>query len=131
MSSLLYENPSDPWEMIETPWGSMPAWKASTMATGTMGAYHEYMKQIRADSTLAHDAITAREDAVATREQEVTAREAFIHDAVAKVHALLNRCDSIISDAEARRDAQEREREEEEESEAPPRHGRRRSRCTR
>jgi hypothetical protein len=67
ISSLLYENPENPYATVDTPWGKMPAWKASTMATGTMGAYSEYIKSVRADATLAHDAVTAREDAVSAR----------------------------------------------------------------
>jgi hypothetical protein len=40
MSSANYENPKDPWEIIPgTPWGDIPQWVASTLATGTMGAF--------------------------------------------------------------------------------------------
>jgi hypothetical protein len=117
MTSHVFQNPN---EIIrDTPWGDIPAWKASTLATGTMGAYDAYMKQARADSALVHDTINAREDAVTQREQAITAREAFIHDAVAKVHALLNRCDSVIRAEEERR-SQEQQQQEEEESEPPP-----------
>jgi hypothetical protein len=120
MSSFLYQNLENPNEIIrDTPWGDIPAWKASSLATGTMGAYTEYLKQIRADSTLAHDAINAREDAVSQREACIAAREALIHDAVTKVHALLHRCDSIITDAEKRRADAEREQQEQED-EPPP-----------
>ena len=29
---------SNPFELIDTPWGHIEAWRASTLATGTMGA---------------------------------------------------------------------------------------------
>ena len=61
MSSHLFQNPENPNDIIDSPFGSMPAWKASTMATGTMGAYSEYLKQVRADASLAHDALNERD----------------------------------------------------------------------
>ena len=104
MNSHLFQNPENPNEIIrDTPWGDIPAWKASSLATGTMGAYTEYLKQVRADSNLAHDALNAREDAVSRREAELSAREALIQDAVTKVHALLSRADSLVSRAEEAR----------------------------
>jgi hypothetical protein len=116
MSSHLFQNPENPNEIIRgTPWGDIPAWKASSLATGTMGAYTEYLKQVRADTHLVHDAINAREEAVSRREAEISAREALIHDAVTKVHALLNRCDAIVSAEEERR-----EQENTEEPVVPP-----------
>ena len=96
ISSHLFQNPENPNEIIRgTPWGDIPAWKASSLATGTMGADTEYLKLVRADSHLVHDAINAREDAVTRREAEISAREALIHDTVTKVHALLSRADSM------------------------------------
>jgi hypothetical protein len=108
MSSLLYENPENPWEMIDTPWGRMPSWKASTMATGTMGAFGDYLKVARADAAMTHETLSTREDAVAQREQAVAAREAFVRDAIGKVRTLVHRCDAIIKAEEERRE-QERE----------------------
>jgi hypothetical protein len=65
MSSANYENPKDPWAIIPaTPWGDIPQWMASTLATGTMGAFDEYMKQFqqqfdqfRADAVTETDAL--------------------------------------------------------------------------
>jgi hypothetical protein len=61
MSSHLYQNPENQNEIIDSPWGKMPAWKASTLATGTMGAYSEYLSQVRTDASLAHDALNERD----------------------------------------------------------------------
>jgi hypothetical protein len=37
MASHLYQNPENPNELIDSPWGKIPQWKASTLATGSMG----------------------------------------------------------------------------------------------
>ena len=108
MSSRLFHNPENPSQLIDSPWGKIESWRALALATGEMSGYAEYMKQVRSDATLVHDAINAREDAVSQREQAITAREALVHDAVAKVHALLHRCDAVLTKAEEER----REREE-------------------
>ena len=33
-SRIKYADPVDPWEIITTPWGELPAWKADAIANG-------------------------------------------------------------------------------------------------
>ena len=47
---IKYSDPVDPWEMLDTPWGHMPAWKAATYATGTTEAAMRALEQVRNDS---------------------------------------------------------------------------------
>jgi hypothetical protein len=109
MASHLYLNPENPNELIDSPWGKVPAWKASTLATGTMGAYSEYIKQVRADATLAHDALNVREQAVTARQDAVTAREQAVVDLLGRASLLFDRLDKRLSEAEARRDQAQEE----------------------
>jgi hypothetical protein len=106
MSSHLFHNPENPSQLIDSPWGKIESWRASALATGEMSGYADYMKQVRSDATLVHDAINAREDAVSQREQAIAAREAFVRDAITKMHALLGRCDAIVKAEEERREQQ-------------------------
>src|SRR5262245_39156319 len=92
--SSAYENPDDPWETITTPWGDMPAWKASTIASGRMGAYDTLMQQIRADAATAQaaiskadthaDALDGREEELNRREKELDAKITLFNDAVSR-----------------------------------------------
>jgi hypothetical protein len=120
MSSFLYENPENPCEEIDTPWGKIPRWKASTLATGSMGAFNEYMKTIRADAADASARIAladARADELERREGQLSAREALIKDAVTKVTQLLSRADSMLTELEERSKQQAADEEEEQELE--------------
>jgi hypothetical protein len=75
---IKYSDPVDPWEMLDTPWGRMPAWKAATYATGTTEAAMRALEQVRNDSATivarqdARDvALNARQDALDQREREI------------------------------------------------------------
>jgi hypothetical protein len=110
MASFLYENPADPWEEIETPWGKLPAWKASTLATGTMGAMDTYMRHVRADAADATsriadaqartDALDEREAELNRREGELTAKLALFNDAVTRFADMVEREVQRKADAE-------------------------------
>src|SRR6516164_6286754 len=81
---------SNPFEMIDTPWGQMEAWRASTMAIGTMGA-------------LAQVAAIVRNDA-AELEKKVVALDAKRHAVLNTVNRLLrimSRVDALASRVEA------------------------------
>ena len=102
-----YSDPQDPWEMIETPWGRMEAWRASTMATGEMGAYDTFMQQARADSTILNDAMNAREQELEERERNLAAREQTLNDQQATLAAqlgpFLDRVAPMAAELEERR----------------------------
>ena len=81
---------SSPFEIIDTPWGEMEAWRASTMATGTMGA-------------LAQVAAIVRNDA-AELEKKTVALDAKRHAVLNAVNRLLkfmSRVDALTSRVEA------------------------------
>ena len=40
----------NPFEIVDTPWGKMEAWRASTMASGTMGALAQVAAIVRTDA---------------------------------------------------------------------------------
>src|SRR5437870_1630725 len=44
-----YSDPQDPFAIIPTPWGEMEAWRASAIATGTMGALAQLHAIVRND----------------------------------------------------------------------------------
>jgi hypothetical protein len=103
---IRYSDPQDPWEMIQTPWGQLPAWKASTMATGTMGAYTEYLKHIRNDAANAEARIAfadVRADELNEREANLSARERALEDGTLKLHHMIDRAAAMLDALEQRR----------------------------
>ena len=50
----------DPFEMIDSPWGHIEAWRASTLATGTMGALAQVYDVVRNDAAARADEDAAR-----------------------------------------------------------------------
>jgi hypothetical protein len=104
----------DPFEIIDTPWGTMEAWRASTIATGTMGALAQVYKMVRNDA--------------AELEKETAALDAKKSAVLGTVNRLLkfmSKVDALTSRVEAmeekRRADEEQQREFEEEAiELPP-----------
>src|SRR5215471_13055162 len=110
---LILDNNQDPWQIIDTPWGEMEAWRASTMATGTMGA-------------LAQVAAIVRSDAAALEEKTAAldAKKSAVLGTVNRLLKFMSRVDALTSRVEAleakRRADEEQRREFEEEPELPP-----------
>lgn len=105
---ILYADPVDPYEMLNTPWGHIPAWKAATIATGSMGVY----ETVRNDAVAAQaklDDLAVREQAVTARERTADARDRAFKDAVAK---FMDRAAPIVDRMEQARADQQREPEE-------------------
>jgi hypothetical protein len=54
----------NPFEIIESPWGHIERWRASTLATGTMGAlaqvYDDIVRNDAAEAAARADAMEAR-----------------------------------------------------------------------
>jgi hypothetical protein len=97
-----------PFDIIDSPWGHIERWRASTLATGTMGALASVYSIVRSDSAEA----TARADAD-------QARVAVFKDLLQKIDALTSRCDALASEnatlkAKARDDAARQARFDEE-----------------
>ena len=57
----------DPFELVDTPWGHIEAWRASTLATGTMGALHNVYDVVRADAA----ATAARAEEIQNRDENI------------------------------------------------------------
>jgi len=87
---LIPENTQDPWQIIDTPWGEMEAWRASTLATGTMGA-------------LAQVAAIVRNDAAELEKKTVAfdAKKASVLRTVNKLLNFMSRVDALTSRVEA------------------------------
>jgi|SRR5262249_2870958 len=83
-----------PFDIIDSPWGHIERWRASTLATGTMGALADVYAMVRADASAA----TARADAD-------QARTALIRDLCAKVDAASSRLDQLAAELAAERAA--------------------------
>ena len=103
-----------PFDIIDTPWGHIERWRASTLATGTMGALANVYAMVRSDAA----ASQARADAD-------QARTALIRDLCTKVDAAHTRLDNLVAELaaerEARRaDAARQAKLDEEEIELPP-----------
>src|SRR5262249_59652131 len=75
---------SNPFELIDTPWGQMEAWRASTMATGTMGALAQVYDVVKNDAAK----LRARAD-------EATARTALIQHVCDKIAEFAKRFDAL------------------------------------
>src|SRR5262245_7706186 len=80
----------DPFALIDTPWGEMEAWRASTIATGTMGALAQLHAIVRNDQ--------------AELEQQTAKLDAKKHQVLRTVNRLLSfmsRVDALTARVEA------------------------------
>src|SRR5262245_31555287 len=50
---------NDPFAIIHTPWGHIEAWRASTLATGTMGALAQVYDVVRSDAATTAERVAA------------------------------------------------------------------------
>jgi hypothetical protein len=117
MSAPNYDDPTDPYTLVNSPWGRIEQWRASALATGEMGAYSEYLKSIRFDAVDAETKIALADE----REQELQAREQAVRDVAASLSALMRRVDGLIAREERRRDEERARRAEQAEPiELPP-----------
>jgi hypothetical protein len=103
---IRYADPVDPYEMLHTPWGHLPAWKAATIATGSMGVY-ETVRNDAVEAQAKLDEIAAREHAVTAREQAADARERALgvtavrlRDEVGRVAAQWDKIEQARADQE-------------------------------
>jgi hypothetical protein len=83
-----------PFDIVDSPWGHIERWRASTLATGTMGALQSVYDLVRSDSSIAD----ARAEAVATRDAEIRGQ---IVKLVTGLESLTARVDSIEAENRA------------------------------
>ena len=103
-----------PFDIVDSPWGHIERWRASTLATGTMGALSSVYDLVRADAT-----------AQAARADATEARNALIQHLCSKVDAAHTRLDNIVAELAAEREARRADEArqaklDEEEIEFPP-----------
>ena len=107
----------NPFELIDSPWGHIERWRASTLSTGTMGALSSVYDAVRADAV-----------AAASRADEAEARDALVQHLCDKITDFEKRFDALedrLAAAEDARRADEqaaREFEEEPLTEPPDIH---------
>src|SRR6516225_11169506 len=90
LATLEQVMPHDPFEVIDTPWGRIERWRASTLATGTMGA-------------LAQVAAIVRNDAAALEEKTAAldAKKSAVLSTVNRLLRFMSRVDALTSRVEA------------------------------
>jgi hypothetical protein len=88
---IKYSDPVDPWEMLDTPWGRMAAWKAATYATGTTEAAMRTLEQVRNDSATIVARQDAREASLNTRQDALDQREREVGVMAVKVAEMAGR----------------------------------------
>jgi hypothetical protein len=102
-----------PFDIVDSPWGHIERWRASTLATGTMGA-------------LAQVAAIVKNDAASLQEKtvELDAKKSAVLSTVNRLLRFMSRVDALTSRVEAleekRKADEERQREFEEPIEEPP-----------
>jgi hypothetical protein len=104
---------NDPFEIIHSPWGHIEAWRASTLATGTMGALAQVYDIVRNDAADR----AARADADAARSTLIQ----HVCDKIAEFEKRFDALTARLATAEDKRRADEQAaREFEEPIEEPP-----------
>jgi len=85
-----YSDPQDPFALIPTPWGEMEAWRASTMATGTMGCLVQIHQIVRNDTAELQEKTVAFD-----------AKKASVLRTVNRLLSFMSRVDALTSRVEA------------------------------
>jgi hypothetical protein len=111
-------NPADPFILVDSPWGKIEQWRASTLALGTMGCLQTVYEHVKNDSA----ELQERELEHASR---ANAELTLARDVVAKIDSLTRRIDSLEAthkeaEAEQQRLDAQRELEDLEDIELPP-----------
>jgi len=90
MEETMHRNP---FEIIDSPWGPIEAWRASTLATGTMGALAQVAAIVR------NDAAELQEKAAA-----LDAKKSAVLSTVNRLLRFMSRVDALTSRVEALED---------------------------
>jgi hypothetical protein len=105
---------SDPFELVDTPWGMIEAWRASTLATGTMGALAQVAAIVRNDQAELEEQ-TAKLDA---KKHQVLRTVNRLLSFMSRVDALTTRVETL--EAKRRADEEQQRHFEEEPIDLPP-----------
>jgi hypothetical protein len=95
----------NPFDIVDSAWGSIERWRAVALATGEVGALASLSKQVRSDAIATMDDIEAREAALNARDDAICARErqhavsvARFTDFVGKAAVLFDRMEKARAD---------------------------------
>lgn len=98
----------DPFQLIDSAWGTIERWRANALETGSLGALTALSKKVRNNSVgviARHDAreaaLSARADALDQRERNLEVMAAQVADFVGKASVLFDRLHKIRDDAVA------------------------------
>ena len=98
----------DPFQLIDSAWGTIERWRANALETGSLGALTALSKKVRNNSVgviARHDAreaaLSARADALDQRERNLGVMAAQVADFVGKASVLFDRLHKIRDDAVA------------------------------
>src|SRR5262249_41042143 len=110
LEQIMHRNP---FELVDSPWGTIEAWRASTLATGTMGALAQVYEMVR------NDAAELQEKTVA-----FDAKKASVLSTVNRLIRFMSKVDPLSARIDAleqkRRADEEQQRQFEEPLELPP-----------
>jgi hypothetical protein len=96
-----------PFDIIDSPWGHIERWRASTIATGTMGALTQVAAIVRADAAELEEKTAA-----------LDAKKSAVLNTVNKLLKFMSRVDELttrVEELEAKRKADQEKREQFEE----------------
>jgi hypothetical protein len=99
----------DPFELVDSPWGHIEAWRASTLATGTMGVLTQVYDIVRNDAAAAVASV-----------EETENRKELVQRLCDMVAALQDRINTLADALEARHRADEEEAQRQREFEEEP-----------
>src|SRR5262245_13330989 len=98
---------NNPFELVDTPWGHIEAWRASTLATGTMGALSNVYDVVRSDAATTAERVAAL-DATKEKMQQLC-------DMIDNLHKRMDAHAARMEAFEAKRRADEEQQHEFEE----------------
>ena len=81
---------NNPFAIVDRPWGHIEAWRASTLATGTMGALAQVYEMVRSDAAELQEKTVAFD-----------AKKASVLRTVNKLLSFMSRVDALTSRVEA------------------------------
>ena len=103
-----------PFDIIDSPWGHIERWKASTLATGTMGALAQVYKMVRNDAS----ELEKKTAALDAKKSAVLSTVNRLLRFMSKVDALTSRVEAF--EAKRQADKTEHQKFDEEPLELPP-----------
>src|SRR5262245_42446679 len=87
LEEIMHRNP---FELVDSPWGKIEAWRASTLSTGTMGALTQVYEMVRSDAAELQEKTVAFD-----------AKKSAVLKTVNRLLSFMSRVDALTSRVEA------------------------------